>query len=127
MRFISLVLSILCVASGTTAHSQLLSERMEGMHRFCLYRANNGQLTGQGETREHRVGLADNCPTQPPDATARPLPATAQLQSEEIVGQGRYCTYEQAGGRWQRILPIGRFCPLSAGLLPPEQPSQARR
>ncbi|MGE0290647.1 MAG: hypothetical protein AB7I42_30295 [Bradyrhizobium sp.] len=97
------------------------------MHRICVYRVAAGPLTETGDTREYRVGLGDNCPAQPRDPLASPLPATARLQSEEITGQTRRCAYEQAGTAWQRTVPISQYCPLYAGMLPPEQPEPAVR
>lgn len=118
MTLIRLVISISCAAFGTVAHGQLLSERTDGLQRVCVYRDTVRTWTSGGETRQVRVGLADNCPLLPPQNDGTAPPPTAQLRNIATLGNDLLCTYEQAGREWiGRIAQTGT-CPLSAGQLP---------
>lgn len=122
---IRLAISIACVALvATAAHGQLLSERVDGRQRVCVYRDMVRTYTSGGGSREHRVGLGENCPLMPPNPGSAPLPPTARLTSESIEGRTRQCTYTQAGLVWQITTTIDRPCPLAAGMLPDAPPEQ---
>lgn len=116
-----LVLIVLAIAGlSTPVQAQLISERLDGMRRVCVYRGPTGILTDTDRTSEYRVGMAENCPGSMPGVSGSPLPPTARLQSEREIGQNRICTFEQAGRIWERSVGAGRSCPMSAGILQAE-------
>jgi hypothetical protein len=98
--------------------AQLVSERVDGLQRVCVYRGTTGLVSGADREYEYRVGLAQNCPGTIPTESGSPLPPTARLQSERQIGQSRICTFEEGGRTWQRAVSAGQACPLAAGLLP---------
>ena len=116
MRSISLLAGALAAAAPFATAAQP-REMMSGGERVCVY---PGPISATD--RVVRVSVGQNCPaTFIGDLSAvYPLPATARLRTEQVVGQARTCSYEQAGTTWWRIVPIERSCPISAGLLPPE-------
>lgn len=125
MTVIRLAISIICagLACGA-AHGQLQSERLDGHQRVCAYRDTVGTHTNAGGTREHRVGIAENCPLLPPNPGSAPLPPTARLTEDVVEGTGRRCTYRQGGLTWQATIAVDRACPLAAGMLPEERREQ---
>lgn len=122
MRPIHLAISIACAGLASAAHGQLVSERLEGPERVCVYRDTVSAYTSAQGAREYRVGMAENCPLSPPLPGSAPLPPTARLTSESVSGTLRQCTYEQAGLTWRSSIPADRSCPLAAGML-----AEARR
>lgn len=121
MKLRRLIISIICcgiVGIGGVAEGQLQSERPDGRQRVCLYRGVTGATRANDQTREYRVGLAENCPLLPPNREAATLPPTARLTAETVFGNTRLCTYEQSGLSWQSTIPAERPCPLAAGMLP---------
>lgn len=113
-----LVLTLASVLVGTAAQGQLMSERTDGRDRVCLYRAPAAIINDGLGAREYRVGLAQNCPLLPPGAGPAPMPPTARLTEEAVSGTIRSCIYEEAGRRWEAVIPVAQNCPLAAGMLP---------
>ena len=105
------------VSHASPAMSQLISDRVEGRQRVCIYTSESGS----GEAARQRralVGLAQNCPGTFPWATPTDsAPPTARLQSERLSGESRDCDYEQLGRTWTFAISVQSYCPLTAGLI----------
>ncbi len=115
----ALLLSLCALGAlwGQAASAQLVSERLQGNRRICVYATDAGPFTGQ-EERAIAVSEVENCPsTPPPQRSTGPLPTTAQLRSWDVEQGRRICTFEQGGEIWVRAVDISRSCPVVAGLL----------
>ena len=118
MRLAQLAVLMLCGTLASPAHAQFLSERPDGRQRVCIYRDAASTAIDTNRTREYRVGLGQNCPILPPGIAQGLPPPTARFVSETISGASRICIYEEAGQSWRSPIPVGRSCPLAAGMLP---------
>ena len=108
-------------SSGLKA--RLLSQRISGTHRICVYenpgihappRSASRAATGQ----ELQVGLGEPCPQRrPPTPVQRPsgIPAAATLVAVERGASGTVCRYTFLGIIYSRPIPTGRICPDVAG------------
>jgi hypothetical protein len=107
-----------CLILPSAALSQLISETVQGGKRVCTYASSTGGTNDPERLRHHVVGFGENCPgtfTVPDPNT--PAPPTASLSSEQIAGATRTCRYEQAGQDWSYDIPLGHYCPPSAGMI----------
>jgi len=117
MRALGLAFSSAALCSAA-AHSQPVSEAVDGLQRVCHYAASGGLLSDRERVREYRVGLAQNCPlTYPVTDPQSPPPPTAALRSETVAGPRRLCTYDQWGGSWTLSIAAREACPPAAGMI----------
>lgn len=112
-----LISAALAAAFASTAHAQLLGDRVEGMRRLCFYRIPGG-LNNQTDRRALEVGIGQACPSQyrEPEPERRPrviIPGTAVLRSSRRVGGETLCTYRSGMRDYVRRLPAGRSCPMT--------------
>lgn len=114
-----LIMFVLVIAStGAPAAAQLLSERVDGRQRLCLYAPAAGNfLSDVRGQREHRIGLGENCPaTFPSRSSDLQMPPTARLLQTRNAGATQSCVYEQGASEWELPAPPSGICPLFAGI-----------
>jgi hypothetical protein len=99
----------------------LMSERLEGLRKLCIYSVPPGPLSGNNNEGQVEVGAAQNCPqVRPLPPGDGSLPGTAQLRSWTVENGRRTCLYEYSGRVWPTTVAINVTCPMIAAYLPPE-------
>jgi hypothetical protein len=118
--------ALLIAALPSAAAAQLLSERVDGLTRICIY-PGTANVVSDGPTRTLRVGIGQNCPfNHPGDSSGQfPAPPTAQLRETTVTDNVRRCVYEQAGTSWAILIEPTQSCPLYAGMAAQVPGSQA--
>ena len=109
-------ITLFAASAATPVEAQLLSERVDGLLRVCVYAPRANMVTSNAR-REYRVGIGQNCPFSYPVAQeGTPPPPSAQLQSETVADGRRACVYAQAGTTWTLSFELSQACPLHAGI-----------
>jgi hypothetical protein len=114
IRAIALLAAMLVAA--TAAEARLVSQRVMGASRVCVY---ENPIYNQRRSRplvEHRIGRGEPCPTSyPTQAAVQPaqIPTMATLAEERHVGGEHICVYRYMGRNYPRPIRPGQYCPLT--------------
>ncbi len=94
----------------------LVSERVQGTRRICVYNNPMRAPPPQERLRQRAVGLAEPCPYNdpgPPRPRPAPIPAMAQLSGQRLQGGQRICVYTYLYREYYRSIAADRSCPLT--------------
>ena len=109
---------VLSVATSTPAAAQLLSDRVAGEQRSCIYVGSDQLADGQIVQRSTVVPASQPCPDIAPyrDPNQR-IPGNAALLRETVENGQRRCVYGQGGVEYTRVIPPTRYCAATPDLL----------
>jgi hypothetical protein len=102
------------------AEARLVSQRVQGVSRLCVYQVGRLKEMGVsvrrvGELRERRIGRGEPCPGRDPGpprvAVNTAIPPYARLVRDPTPGLQRYCVYEYLGSIYRRPVASGGQCP----------------
>ena len=100
------------------AQAQLLSDRVNGERRECVYVGSDQSADGQMTPRIASVPAGQPCPDVAPyHDPNRPIPGNAALIRDEPASAGRRCIYTQAGVEYVRFVPSTQRCAMTPDLL----------
>lgn len=101
-----------------TAQAQLLSDRVFGDQRVCVYVGADQTADGQLIPRNTAVPASQPCPDIAPFRDPnRPVPGNAALTGETTQNGQRQCTYSQGGVDYTRAISLTQRCAMTPDLL----------
>lgn len=116
--FRSLSLALLALtplAAAAPAEARLVSQRVAGMNRLCVYANPNYSERRRTPQLIRRIGAGEPCPVRytPPRPVSPeiPIPAMATLKDERSENGQRICVYSYSGRDYRQIARPGFGCP----------------
>ena len=116
LRGLSLALLALApLAWAGAAEARLVSQRMAGLNRFCVYSNPNREQSRRTPRLIRRIGAGEPCPvryTPPPPVRPEPaVPSMATLRDQRSENGQRICVYSYEGRDYRRVARAGFSCP----------------
>lgn len=99
-------------ALSAVAQARLVSQRVDGIERLCVYEKEGPTATIREVVR---IGFGEPCPEQKATSERRVarIPIMAQLRRTMTRGSRRVCVYSYSGRNYERTIPINRVCPIT--------------
>lgn len=128
MKTLAWAIAATLVALSSPAGAQLISQRVEGDRRICIYYGSDRLPNDQLVARQLTLGAGQDCPSTAPyhDPDA-PAPGNAMLVRETQENGQRLCVYGQSGLEWWMPIPFAAHCAMTPALLEAQQASASRQ
>ena len=110
----ALILALAQTAQTLPLSGDLVSERVEGTRRICVYDNSRAASPQRVRLRQRQIGRGEPCPRHdpgPPAPRTEPIPSLATLTNDQLRGNERVCVYHYLGRDYEHRHSVDEACP----------------